>query len=312
MIKNLYQSQVNNRIAVILFLIISSGSLMACTLSENTAQQSSPGQQNQPEFNRFLSSISLPAELSFCGERVPLEIPEVRERAEREFYLNLQSPGQIILYLKRAGRYFPVFEKILKEEKAPDDLKFLAVAESALYMARSTKDAVGIWQFMPSTAKAMGLIVDEYVDERRHVEKSTHAAIQYLRSGYNAHKSWTLAAAGYNMGQENVRDNTDFQQKNSFYDLYLNEETSRYILRIAIVKEIMMNPARYGFTLQDKDLYKPEPQKFIRWEQAIPDLAAWAKEQGTTYKDIKLLNPWILKRSLHAPRHGAWFITVPG
>lgn len=252
----------------------------------------------------YLSTIDLPDSLDFCGEKVPLDIPEVRERAEREFYVLLQQPGQIILYLKRSGRYFPLFERILKEEGMPDDIKYLSVAESALYMARSPKDAVGLWQFIPETAKAMGLIVNDYVDERRHPEKSTYAAIKYLKSGFATHKSWLLTAAGYNMGHQNVVDNISFQGRDNYFDLFLNEETSRYILRIVSIKEVMKNAEKYGFKVSEDKKYKQEPFKIIEWDKEIPNLAEWAKQHNCTYKDIKLLNPWILKRSLPAPIRG--------
>lgn len=271
-----------------------------------------PGHDSNSNFNQFLSTVKLPDKLEFCGERIPLEIEEVRERAEREFYLNLQSPGQIILYMKRAGRFFPMFERIFAEEGVPDDLKYLSVAESALYMSRSPKNAVGLWQFIPSTGKAMGLQIDEYVDERRHPEKSTIAAIKYLKNGYNNTKSWILAAAGYNMGHENLSDNISFQNADNFFDLFLNEETSRYILRIVIIKEIMKNPQKYGFNLKPTDLYKPPKFKIIKESGFIANLHEWAKENKTTYKDIKLLNPWILQRRLPSPPKGkVWEIAVP-
>lgn len=271
-----------------------------------------PGQDSNLSFNQFLSTVKLPEKLDFCGERIPLEIEEVRERAEREFYLNLQTPGQIILYLKRAGRFFPMFERILAEQGVPDDLKYLSVAESALYMSRSPKDAVGLWQFIPTTGKAMGLQIDEYVDERRHPEKSTLAAISYLKNGYRKTKSWILAAAGYNMGHENISDNLSFQGSDNFFDLFLNEETSRYILRIVIIKEIMKNPEKYGFHLKPSDLYKPNRYKIIKESSFIANLHEWAKARKTTYKDIKLLNPWILQRRLPSPpKNKVWEIAIP-
>ncbi|MDQ1266999.1 MAG: rane-bound lytic murein transglycosylase, partial [Bacteroidota bacterium] len=183
----------------------------------------------QATYIDVLCTIKLPEKLEFCGETVPLDNEEVWERAEREFYTLLQQPGQIILYLKRAGRYFPMFESKLKEAGLPDDMKYLSVAESALYMARSAKDAVGLWQFIASTGKMMGLQIDDYVDERRHPEKSTDAAIKYLLQGYAKHKSWLLAAAGYNMGHENLIENARYQTADDYFDLFLNEETSRYI-----------------------------------------------------------------------------------
>jgi len=257
---------------------------------------------NESNYFKYLSNLKLPEKLSFCGESVPLDIEEVRERAEREFYLFLQTPGQVILYMKRAGRYFPVYDKIFKEMNLPTDLKYLSVCESALYMSRSTKDAVGLWQIIPATAKKLGLQVDDYVDERRHPEKSTEAAMKYLKSGFDSSKSWMLAAAGYNMGHENVKDNTDFQNSKDFFDLFLNEETSRYILRIVVIKEIMEAPEKYGFALEDSQFYKPDNVKYIKVKYAISNLAEWAKKIGTSYKYVKLLNPWILKRELPAPK----------
>lgn len=263
------------------------------------------------EFARYMSNVPLPQKLDFCGEAVPLEIPEVRERFERELILNLQTPGQVILYLKRAGRYFPLFEKILKEENAPDDLKYVSVAESALFMARSPKDAVGMWQFIESTGKAMGLQIDNQIDERRHVEKSTHAAARYLRAGYEDSKSWTIAAAGYNMGHENLRENIKFQHKTNYFDLFLNEETSRYIFRVLAIKYIMQNAKELGFELSPSEVYSAESSKVVEESEAIDDLTQWAEKHRTTYKDVKLLNPWILKRGLPAPRRGVWEILVP-
>jgi hypothetical protein len=205
-----------------------------------------------------------------------------------------------------------MFERIIKENGMPSDIKYLSVAESALYMSRSSKGAVGLWQFMEGTAKAMGLVVDEFVDERRHPQKSTQAAMKYLKSGYAGNKSWTMAAAGYNMGHGGLRENIDFQTADSFYDLYLNEETSRYILRIAIIKELMENYAKYGFNIQKEDLYSEEKTKIINVDYRIDNLADWAKVNNSTYKDVKILNPWILKRSLPKPTTGkVWEILLP-
>jgi len=276
-------------------------------------EKEQPKPQNiETNYYAFISQLKVPEKLEFCGERVPLEIPEVKERAEREFYLLLQTPGQIILYIKRSGKYFPIFEKYLKEQNLPDDIKYLSVAESALYMARSPKDAVGLWQFIPSTAKKFGLLIDDYVDERKHPEKSTEVALKYLNQGFKAHQSWTLAAAGYNMGQEGVANSLDFQTKNNFYDLFLNDETSRYILRIILIKELMSNASKYGFKISSNDIYKPDSYKLIDEKDAIPNLAEWAKSHNASYKDIKLLNPWILQKSLPLPHKGkSWCIAVP-
>jgi len=287
---------------------------VACSKGQEVNSEESNKHNNIEQTENFYNYISLlkvPDSLDFCGERVPLEIEEVRERAEREFYLLLQQPGQIILYLKRSGRYFPMFEKIIEENNMPDDIKYLAVAESALYMARSPKNAVGLWQFIPSTAKSMGLIVNKYADERRHPEKSTRAAMKYLKSGFDTHGSWFLAAAGYNMGHHNVTKHLSYQSADDVFDLFMNEETSRYLLRIVIIKELMKNAIMYGFKLDSSELYKPDKIKIVK-AQKVNNLAEWAREQGTTYKYIRLLNPWILKRKLPTLRKGQYYeVSIP-
>lgn len=276
--------------------------------NNDEAKSTQKGEQARVHHN--FSSIELPDELDFCGEKLPLNNPEIRERAERELYLNLQQPGQLMLYIKRSVRYFPLFEKILKQENMPDDLKYLPVAESALYMARSGKDAVGLWQFMPETAKGFGLIVDEYVDERRHPEKSTVAALKYLRGGYKRFRSWLMAAAGYNMGYSGLEDDCSFQGTEKFSELYLNEETSRYVFRIAIIKFLMKNGDKYGLQIPS-DCYTMQSQRIVEVNDAISNLSLWAKEHGTTYKHVKLLNPWILKRSLPKPKNQIYRIAIP-
>ncbi len=261
--------------------------------------------------NQFISTIKLPDELILCNEKIPLDNDEIRERAEREFYLLLQQPGQVILYLKRSGKYFQMYEEELEKEGMPDDLKYLSVAESALFQARSAVGAIGLWQFMTETGKKMGLFIDDNVDERRNPQKSTVAALKYLKMGYQSHKSWLLTLAGYNMGHSGVKENLNFQSANDYFELFLNEETSRFIFRIAIIKEIMSNPSKYGFNLSQTDYYKPDKVKYIKVSTAISDLSSWAKNLGTNYKDVKLLNPWILKRQLPAPQKGYWEIAIP-
>lgn len=282
--------------------------IISCTESNDLRSN----QIDKPSHFEFLSTVEFPTELSFCGEKVPLDDPEVRERAEREFYMLLQQPGQIILYLKRSGRFFPMFEKIISENGMPDDLKYLAVAESALYQAKSSVGAIGLWQFMTATAKTMGLQVDDNIDERRHPEKSTRAAMKYLKEGYKSHKSWMLTAAGYNMGHTGVQSNVSFQSTDNYFDLHLNEETSRFIFRIAVIKHFMENSKKYGFSLKKSDLYPPDEYDIVKVDRAIPDLSAWAKSMGYNYKQVKMLNPWILKRSLPNPPKGKVFeVAVP-
>ena len=293
---------------IILCLII----LLSCTDPGKMSGQKETKNKISNNSSINISNYKLPEKLDFCGEPVPLHIPEVKERAEREFYLLLQQPGQIILYLKRSGRYFPMYEKVLKENNMPDDLKYMSVAESALYMSRSHVGAVGLWQFMKRTAQLMGLHVSNYVDERRHPEKSTRAACKYLKQGYNALGSWTMAAGGYNMGHTNISSSRKFQSGEDYYDLFLNSETSRFLFRIILIKELMKNSENYGFNLSDDELYKPYNSKIITWKKPIPSIAKWAESQGTTYKEVKLRNPWILKRELRAPLRGKDYkIAIP-
>lgn len=267
-----------------------------------------PDHASARRFRPSITSFEIPTSLDFCGEPVPLDIPEVRKRFEREFYLNLQWDGQVLLYLKRSGEYFPMFEKMLADAGAPDDLKYLAVAESALQMPQSSKDAVGLWQFIPETGRRYGLQIDEYVDERRHSEKSTASAIRYLKDGYARFNSWTLSAAAYNMGEAATSDDLEFQRRGSYYDLYVNEETSRYLFRIIAIKEIMSNPNKYGFYLDSTDYYMPPRTTEVAVASDIPNLAAWAIQQGSSYKDVKLLNPWIKKRALLKPAAGQPYV----
>jgi len=285
--------------------------LAICACSNDKIPQNNMAMAQSENFISFVANAELPHHLSFCGEKVPLNDPEVRERAEREFYLLLQQPGQLVLYIKRSAKYFPIFEKIIKAKGLPEDLKYLSVAESALMMSRSPKDAIGLWQFMEATGKKMGLRIDEYVDERRDVGKSTSAALEYLKQGYNSTNSWTLSAAGYNMGHTGLANALEFQIKKNFYDLYLNEETSRYILRIVLIREIMENPHKYGIKLSKNEMYTIGKTKTIKVQTAIPDIAKWAASKSCSYKDVKILNPWILKQSLNEPKGGSYEILIP-
>ncbi len=285
----------------------------ACAQQKPAPQAATPASSAQPAAAMSVGSIStipLPSSLSIFGERIPLENSEIRERAEREFYLNLQQPAQILLNIKRSGRYFELFEKILKEHGAPDDLKYLAVAESALYMSRSAKDAVGIWQFVEGTARRYGLEVNEYVDERRHVEKSTHAAVEFLKDSYTRFGSWTMAAAAYNMGPEGAQFNVDVQGSSNYFELYFNEETSRYVFRIAIMKELLEHAQTYGFNIPMSERYGYDRTRKVKEYKPIENLAHWAAQHHMSYKELKLLNPWMLKTSLPKPKNGFWEILV--
>jgi len=253
-----------------------------------------------------LSLYRIPDTLTFCGERVPLEMPDVRERMEQAFYTEL-SDGQIILDLKRTTKYFPYIEEKLKDKNLPDDIKYLAVAESALRNVVSSKQAAGIWQFTTESARRYGLIVNDYVDERFNFQKETEAALNMLMDLHSSLGSWSLAAAAYNMGLNGIKASLDYQMVDNYYSLYLNEETSRFVFRIVALKEILSHYRAYGFELTPTDFYQ-YPETKIVVVTKIDDIAAWARSQGSNYKEIKLLNPWMINRSLP---FGTWAVEIP-
>lgn len=252
---------------------------------------------------------TLPDTVTFCGEVIPIDNFDIRERFEREFYINVYDRTQMLLYLKRSGRFFPMFEEILTEMNAPDDLKYIAVSESALRVdAVSKAQAAGPWQFMKATAKLFGLEVNRYVDERYHVEKSTRAGIAFMKSLHARFGSWALAAAAYNNGPSNISNAQVTQRSKDYFDLFLNKETSRYVFRILVIKEIMKNYDKYGFALSESDYYRPVETETVTVRGAIPDLGLWAKQNKTNYKTVKLLNYWILQDRLP---NGNWEIEIP-
>ncbi|MFE3869127.1 lytic transglycosylase domain-containing protein [Flavobacterium sp. LS2P90] len=240
----------------------------------------------------------LPVKLDFAGEETPLKIADVKERLDRELLININSHASTILNIKRANRAFPIIEPILKKNGIPDDFKYLAVIESGLVNAVSPAGARGVWQFMPDTAKERGMEVNDNVDERYHLEKSTEAACRYFLSAKAKFGSWTLAAASYNGGMTGVNKQIDIQKVSNYYDLLLTEETSRYVFRILALKEIMKNPAKYEFNILPGDMYEILPTKKIEIDSSITDLAKFAKGQGINYKILKIHNPWLRETKL--------------
>lgn len=264
-----------------------------------------------PWINTKSLSRTMPDSFSFCGERIPVEIPDVKERLEDIYYARIGNDDRIFLQLKRTRKYFPFFEKILKEMGAPDDLKYLSVAESSLRIdAYSNADAAGLWQFIPSTAKLWGLRVDKQIDERFHVEKSTRAAVQMLKSMRDALGSWSLAAAAYNNGQANINKSVKEQKTDNYFDLFLNKETRNYIFHIAVLKEILEHPRQYGYELSERDYYRPfdDSTQRVIVKGPIVDLGQWAKNQNTNYKTVKLYNYWIMRNTLP---EGNWELILP-
>jgi membrane-bound lytic murein transglycosylase D len=257
------------------------------------------------------TAMYFPTTTDFAGETTPLHVVDVRERLDRELLINANLHSTTTLILKRANRAFPVIEPILQKYGIPDDFKYLAVIESGLVNAVSSAGARGIWQFMPETAKEKGMEVNDFVDERYHLEKSTEAACKYLLVAKNKFGSWTMAAASYNGGMNGVNKRIEEQQVSNYYDLALTEETSRYVFRILALKEIMKNPAKYGFNIYPTDLYSPIPTKKIEVDSTITDLASFAKTQGINYKILKIHNPWLRDKKLVNPSKKKYEIEIP-
>jgi membrane-bound lytic murein transglycosylase D len=248
----------------------------------------------------------------FAGERLPVENFDVRERLERELILNAYRHSSTILNLKNSARFFPVIEKILKENGIPDDFKYVAVAESDFRNATSSAGAKGIWQFMEGTAGDYGLEVSDDVDERLHLEKSTRAACQYLKKYKERFGSWTLTAAAYNMGAKGLSNEMSNQKFDNFYDLNLNDETNRYIFRIVAIKEILEHPEKYGFDIRKEQLY-PTLDNFalVTVDTSIASLGDFAKQFGISYRMLKLYNPWLRDWKLSNPKRKTYDIKIP-
>jgi membrane-bound lytic murein transglycosylase D len=261
-------------------------------------------------FPSLISSLRLSTPLTFCGEKVPIEIQDIKERLEKELLLTLWDRPQVILWLKRSSRYLPIIEKMLKKNKLPDDIKYIAIAESALRPhVSSNKGAIGFWQFMPQTGIRYGLAINGYIDERRNLLASTRAAIRYFEKLYQQFGSWTLAAAAYNMGEEGLMAEILEQETDSYYLLYLPIETQRFVFRIISIKLILSHQEKYGFFLSQEDYYPPLEFESIHLNcsQDIP-IRVIAQAAKTHFKVIKDLNPEIRG---HYLTKGSHHIVIP-
>ncbi|HEY6437393.1 MAG TPA: lytic transglycosylase domain-containing protein, partial [Ignavibacteriaceae bacterium] len=244
--------------------------------------------------NAQISLPEIPSTMSFAGEPVPLQDPAIRERLERELIINMNKHASTILILKESGRWKSYLRAMLDSAMVPQDFFYLAVIESELDpMSRSSAGATGFWHFTVSTAKEYGLEISDYVDERRDPEKSTRAACEFLKRAYKKYGSWTLAAAAFNRGSKGIENALNGQHTNSYYQLYLNEETARYVFRILALKLIIEAPEKYGYSLSPSDYYKPVEYKTILIDKSIQDLPQFAKSIGVSYQTLKEHNPWI-------------------
>lgn len=265
----------------------------------------------QSEFSTVISP-EIPGHVIICGDRIDLDRTDLYERFDRELSSIAYTHGTTMLIIKRANRYFPEMEPILREAGVPLDLLYLACVESSLNpRAVSPAKAAGFWQFIASAAKEYGLEVNDEVDERYNLEKATAAAAKYLKKSYNNYGDWTSAMAAYNGGNARITKALDAQDADSAVDLYLAEETTRYPFRIMAMKTIMENPAHYGFILADDQLYQPRKYRTVTVSGPVPDWAKWAKEQGITYSILREENPWIRSSSLTNKLGKSYTVKIP-
>lgn len=269
------------------------------------------GQDRSVAATYRIKALPVPGNLDFAGETVPLEDPDVYERMDRELLVNTYWQSNALLLMKRATKYFPIIEPVLREEGIPEDFKYLAVIESGLTQAVSPAKAVGFWQILEGTGKEYGLEINENVDERYHIEKSTRVAADYLKKAKQRFGSWTLAAASYNAGQYGVDKQLDRQKVKNYYDLLLGEETGRYVFRILALKEIMKNPEKYGFDYQESDLYAPITLEKVKVDTVVKNFPDFAQKFGINYKILKIHNPWLRDDHLKNSSRKTYFIDIP-
>ncbi len=244
--------------------------------------------------NAQISLPEIPSKLTFAGEPVPLDDPDIKERLERELIINMYKHASTILILKESGRWKSYLQAMLDSATVPQEFFYLAVIESELDpMSRSSAGATGFWHFTESTAKEYGLEISNYVDERRDPEKSTRAASEFLKRAYKKFGSWTLAAAAFNRGSKGIENALNGQRTKNYYQLYLNEETTRYVFRILALKLIIEAPEKYGYNLSPSDYYQPVEYKTILIDKSIQDLPTFAKSVGVSYQTLKEYNPWM-------------------
>ena len=269
-------------------------------------------EEQRPKVMSMTANVDIPVKMMFAGETYVFDRYDKHERLDRELNSFTYFHSTTLLLIKKANRYFPIIEPILKQYGIPDDIKYLAVIESSLNpRAVSPAKAAGLWQFMPATGKQFGLEVSSEVDERYHVEKSTVAACKYLKDAYRKYNSWSAAAMAYNGGQARITSELNNQQATDALDLWLVEETTRYFYRMLAMKLVFENPPQYGFVIKPHQLYKPIAFKEVKVTSSIPDLATFAKQQGLTYAQLKDFNSWLRSTSLTVRSGSSYILQIP-
>jgi membrane-bound lytic murein transglycosylase D len=305
-----------NRVLLVIGSIVAGLFLTIIFTNWRTVEGSSEGHGGEKMAAELFShyrihALPIPESFSFAGEQVPLHVFDVRERFDRELLVNTYWQSQTMLFFKRANRWFPVIEPILERNGLPDDFKYLALIESGLMNVVSPAGASGFWQILEGTGRELGLEVNSQIDERYHVEKATEAACKYLKNAKNRFGTWTMAAAAYNIGNARLTGIVQTQKVSDYYDLHLNEETSRYVFRILAIKAIFANPAASGFFFQPEDLYEPFVHFTVNVDTTINDLVAFALHHETTYKELRRHNPWLRSYKLPNRIRKVYEIKIP-
>lgn len=291
----------NFKISLLVFFILGAFILLTGLSSEK---------EDQGVIKIKADNFYIPKKLSFAGEIVPIHRIDIKEQLERELIVNNFFHSQTIQLLKKKDRYFKIIEPILKKNNIPDDFKYLAVAESGLIPTiMSPAGAVGLWQFLTTTGKENGLIINKFVDERYNIEKSTEAACKFLNKLYEDLKSWSLVSAAYNSGKRNVLNQIKRQKNSYYYDMLWNNETGRYLFRIVALKVILNNPKKYGFFIKKK--YPIIKTKYIKVSTSIDTLANFAHKHKVSYKTLKNFNPWLRQSNLENKKKNTFKIKIP-
>lgn len=289
---------------IILTLII----LLLSSFQTDSALKTLPP-DDEHDYNIY--ALTIPESLDFSGEAMPLHIPDIRERIDRELLVNTYWQSNILLLLKRSNKFFPIIEPILSSYGVPDDFKYLALIESGLMNVTSPAGAKGFWQIMKTTGKEYGLEINSNVDERYNLIKSTQVACQYLLDAKAKFGNWTLAAAAYNAGMSGVSKELERQSVYDYYDMLLGDETGRYLFRIVALKEILSHPKKYGINFEKKDLYSYAPTYTVEVDTAVTDFVPFANAFGINYKQLKLHNPWLREKFLNNKSRKKYQLEIP-
>lgn len=271
-------------------------------------------QNNQNTIDGFstVCSPDIPNSVSFAGQKIDLDRVDMYERLDRELTSMAYTHGNTQLVIKRANKYFTEIIPILKKNGIHEDLVYIACIESFLNpRAVSPAGAGGVWQFMKTTGQQYGLEINQYVDERFNLEKATEAACKYFRKAYEKYGNWESVAASYNAGTTRISKELDAQKQTTAYNLFLNDETSRYIYRMIAMKLIMENPKKYGYFLRGNQLYQPVRTKNITVDYPVTDWAQWASQHGISYMQLRDFNPWIRDKSLPNKTGKSYIVKIP-